>query len=55
MYFPRGVIHQALTDTSCHSTHITISTVQKWTWYHYLLKVFNIYFIIFLDYYSYFF
>jgi len=46
MYFPRGVIHQALTDTSCHSTHITISTVQKWTWYHYLLKVCNIIYLL---------
>lgn len=38
MYFPRGIIHQAITDKNSHSTHITISTVQKWTWYHYLLK-----------------
>ena len=37
LYFPRGIIHQAETDPMSHSTHITISTVQKWTWYHYLL------------------
>jgi len=40
LYLPRGMIHQALTDPNVHSMHITLSTVQKWTWYHYLLEAF---------------
>merc|ERR1712137_1752 len=39
LYFPRGIIHQALTDEKLHSMHVTVSTVQKWTWYHFLSEV----------------
>lgn len=29
LYFPRGVIHQAKTQSDSHSTHISISTYQQ--------------------------
>ena len=29
LYFPRGVIHQAVTQDENHSLHITVSTYQK--------------------------
>jgi len=32
LYFPRGVIHQAVTQDENHSLHITVSTYQKTTW-----------------------
>lgn len=32
LYFPRGVIHQAKTVGTSHSTHISISTYQQNTW-----------------------
>jgi hypothetical protein len=40
MYFPRGVVHQALAqDGSCaHSLHLTFSTYQRHTWRDLLLR-----------------
>jgi len=32
LYFPRGVIHQAVTQDDKHSLHITVSTYQKTSW-----------------------
>ncbi|XP_019864286.1 PREDICTED: bifunctional lysine-specific demethylase and histidyl-hydroxylase NO66-like [Amphimedon queenslandica] len=32
LYFPRGVIHQAVALPDTHSLHITLSTAQKHTW-----------------------
>lgn len=32
LYFPRGVIHQAVTQDENHSLHVTVSTYQKTTW-----------------------
>lgn len=32
LYFPRGVIHQAVTQDENHSLHITVSTYQKTSW-----------------------
>jgi bifunctional lysine-specific demethylase and histidyl-hydroxylase NO66 len=32
LYFPRGIIHQALTVKGCHSLHITTSVYQKTSW-----------------------
>lgn len=33
MYFPRGVVHQAVTDPREHSLHLTFSTYQRHTWH----------------------
>lgn len=32
LYFPRGIIHQAVTEEETHSLHITVSTYQKTSW-----------------------
>ena len=32
LYFPRGVIHQAVTQDENHSLHVTVSTYQKTSW-----------------------
>ena len=32
LYFPRGAIHQAMTQDDQHSLHITVSTHQRNTW-----------------------
>lgn len=32
LYFPRGWIHFAKARGGAHSTHVTISTYQRWTW-----------------------
>ena len=39
LYFPRGVIHQAVTPEDTHSLHITLSVYQKCCWSDYLEKV----------------
>eukprot|EP00911_Craspedida_sp_UC1_P000574 UC1_evm1s441 len=31
MYFPRGIVHQAVTDPASHSLHLTFSTYQRHT------------------------
>eukprot|EP00301_Raphidiophrys_heterophryoidea_P001291 c10630_g1_i2.p1 GENE.c10630_g1_i2~~c10630_g1_i2.p1 ORF type:complete len:355 (+),score=97.00 c10630_g1_i2:99-1163(+) len=36
MYFPRGIVHQALTSGAHHSTHLTISTYQHTSWFDFL-------------------
>lgn len=33
MYFPRGIVHQAISSDSGHSLHLTFSTYQKNTWF----------------------
>lgn len=39
LYFPRGYIHQAVTDENVHSIHITVSTYQRNSWGQYLQKL----------------
>ncbi|KYQ93444.1 transcription factor jumonji [Tieghemostelium lacteum] len=41
MYFPRGIIHQAVSPPDTHSLHITISTYQNNTWGDLIGKVLN--------------
>lgn len=39
LYLPRGVIHQAASQASGHSLHITVSTYQKHTYYDFMLAM----------------
>lgn len=39
LYFPRGVIHQAVTPEDSHSLHITLSFYQKYCWSDFMEKV----------------
>jgi lysine-specific demethylase/histidyl-hydroxylase NO66 len=41
LYFPRGYIHQASAFEDAHSIHITLSTRQNNSWFHYLNFLFN--------------
>ena len=37
LYFPRGVIHYATTDSDQPSHHLTVSTYQRHTWYDFMM------------------
>ena len=39
LYFPRGVIHQAVTLEDTHSLHLTLSFYQKYTWSDFMEKL----------------
>lgn len=39
LYFPRGVIHQAVTPEDSHSLHITLSFYQKYCWSDFMEKL----------------
>ncbi|GMT09449.1 hypothetical protein PFISCL1PPCAC_746, partial [Pristionchus fissidentatus] len=39
LYIPRGFIHQARTDASVHSLHVTISVGRQWTFSNYFQKL----------------
>jgi mannose-6-phosphate isomerase-like protein (cupin superfamily) len=40
LYFPRGVVHQACTSND-HSTHLTLSSYQKFAWFDFLSNAFQ--------------